>query len=250
MKALTACLLLMTPWPVFAGDTPENPSQTVVPAPGGETPPTSPRELDDGHPGRQYSRPARPYVTKKNASAEATPEDKKKTWWEKREERKPDIYFPHNVHMDIMKQEGDMCMLCHSYQPTPETDPEKLRAMTEVLNEPLKAVCHDCHVVERRAPWRCDVCHPDKTKIWPEDHKFGYIQHHAETARRDERACRECHLELSFCTDCHFRREISGIGYHPLGYITLHGMEARTMPSNCGRCHNNFYCDDCHRRRR
>jgi len=180
----------------------------------------------------------------------ATAEKKDKSWWEKREERKPNIYFPHNVHMDIMKQEGDMCMLCHSYQPTRETDPERLRAMTEVLNEPLKEICHDCHVVERRAPWRCDICHPDKTRIWPSDHDFGYVQHHGATARKDEKACRECHLELSFCTDCHFRREISGIGYHPLGYVTLHGMEARTMPSNCGRCHNNFYCDECHRRRR
>ncbi len=174
----------------------------------------------------------------------------KARWWKRREERKPEIYFPHNVHMEIMRQEGDVCMVCHSFQSTEIVDIKLLKRFTEILNEPLKAICHDCHVVERRAPWRCAICHPDKTKIWPQDHNFGYLQHHAEAARRNERACRECHLELSYCTDCHFRRRISGFGYHPPGYLTLHGIEARTMPLNCGRCHNPFYCDNCHRRRR
>jgi hypothetical protein len=35
-----------------------------------------------------------------------------------------------------------------------------------------------------------------------------------------------------------------------LGYITLHGMEVRAMPGNCGRCHDSRYCDNCHELRR
>lgn len=171
-------------------------------------------------------------------------------WWEKRKERKPDIYFPHNLHIEALKKEGDVCALCHSFQKTGETDLELIKELTMVINEPLKSICHDCHVVERRAPWRCTICHTDKTTIWPEDHNFNYVQHHGTVARKNEQPCRECHIELSFCSDCHFRREASGIGYHPLGYITLHGMEARAMPGNCGRCHNNRYCDQCHERRR
>lgn len=167
-------------------------------------------------------------------------------WWEKREERR-DIRYPHNAHMAVMEKEGDSCMLCHSFRGTEVSDDKTLTALTTIANEPLKAICHDCHVVENRAPWRCELCHDDKTRIWPADHNFGYIEHHGETARRDEAACRECHLDLTFCTDCHFRRDTRGTGYHPLAYRSLHGIEARMMPSNCARCHNTPYCDECHR---
>lgn len=183
------------------------------------------------------------------AEADETGAETAQRWWEKRQEIKPDIYFPHNLHIEALEQEGDVCALCHSFQKTGETDPELIKEMTVIVNEPLKAICHDCHVDEQRAPWRCTVCHVDKTTIWPDDHNFNYIQHHGSIARDNEQPCRECHIELSFCSDCHFRREISGMGYHPMGYITLHGMEARVMPGNCGRCHNNRYCDDCHERR-
>ena len=181
------------------------------------------------------------------AGAQVAPKEKK--WWEKREERK-DIYYPHNAHLKVMEQEGDSCMLCHTFAGTDLTDEKQLKLLTTLANEPLKAICHSCHVAEQggdlRAPWRCDLCHHDKTKIWPKDHNFGYIQHHSEDARRDEQACRECHLDMAYCTNCHFRRDTSGTGYHPLGYRTLHGIEARTMPSNCARCHNQTYCDECH----
>jgi hypothetical protein len=172
-----------------------------------------------------------------------------KTWWEKREQR-PDIYFPHNAHLEVMKEEGDSCMLCHTFGSNTVTDEKKLKPLTTIANEPLKAVCHDCHVTERRGPWRCNLCHNDKTKIWPNDHNFGYVDHHGETARRDETACRECHLDLAFCTNCHFRRDTMGTGHHPLGYRTLHGIEARIDTLSCGRCHNSVYCEDCHRRTR
>jgi hypothetical protein len=51
---------------------------------------------------------------------------------------------------------------------------------------------------------------------------------------------------VNFCTDCHLRRDTSGVGYHPLGYRTLHGIESRFDPARCGRCHNENYCSDCH----
>jgi hypothetical protein len=169
-----------------------------------------------------------------------------RTWWEKREGR-PDIYYPHNVHLEVMKEEGDSCMLCHSFEKTDIADPKRLAPLNAIANEPLKAVCHNCHVVEQRAPWRCDLCHDDRTKIWPDDHNFNYIQNHSEDGRRDEQACRECHLDLAFCTNCHFRRDVAGANSrHPLGYRTLHGIEARMSALSCGRCHNAQYCTECH----
>lgn len=174
---------------------------------------------------------------------------KNKTWWEQRTKRE-DIYYPHNIHKQSMQQEGDSCMLCHTFGKNKVTDEKQLKAITTIANEPLEKICHDCHVDDLRAPWRCDLCHKDKTKIWPDDHNFNYIDNHGEDARRNEAICRTCHLEVSYCSDCHFRRDTSGPDYHPMGYQSSHGIEARMMASNCGRCHNSFYCDDCHRNKR
>ncbi|MDD5036183.1 MAG: hypothetical protein PHE55_15645 [Methylococcaceae bacterium] len=167
-------------------------------------------------------------------------------WWDKREHRS-DIQFPHKAHLSILKEEGDSCLLCHTFAKNEVTDPKQLKPLETIANEPLKAVCHNCHVDEKRAPWRCNLCHDDKTRIWPDDHNFNYIQNHAEDGRRNEQACRQCHLDLAFCTDCHFRRDVAGANsYHPLGYRTLHGIEARMTALSCGRCHNAQYCANCH----
>ncbi|MEQ1528915.1 MAG: hypothetical protein ABL925_06325 [Methylococcales bacterium] len=170
-------------------------------------------------------------------------EDKK--WWKQREKRS-DIFYPHNAHLDVMEQEGDSCMLCHTYSKTDITDPKKLAKVTVIANEALKPICHSCHVEEKRGPWRCDLCHDDKEKIWPADHRSDYINHHGEIARQNEKYCETCHLDMNFCTDCHLRRDTSGQGYHPLGYRTLHGLESRLDAGRCGRCHNDLFCSDCH----
>jgi hypothetical protein len=176
---------------------------------------------------------------------EKSKEDKEKKWWENREKR-TDIYYPHNAHMEVMDEEGDTCMLCHPYTKNEIKNIPTLKAVTVIANEALKPICHSCHVDEMRGPWRCDLCHDDKEKIWPIDHRSDYINHHAEIAKQNREWCTECHLDMNFCTDCHLRRDTSGTGYHPLGYRTLHGLEARFDPARCGRCHNELYCSDCH----
>jgi hypothetical protein len=167
------------------------------------------------------------------------------SWWEKRNHTS-EVYYPHAAHLDVMKEEGDSCLLCHSYSKTDVVDIEKVKKLTVIANESLKPICHSCHVDEQRAPWRCDLCHKEKEKIWPADHRFDYINHHNETARGQEKYCETCHVDVNFCTDCHLRRDTSGVGYHPLGYRTLHGIESRFDPARCGRCHNENYCSDCH----
>ncbi|MCK5889258.1 MAG: hypothetical protein KAG19_04890 [Methylococcales bacterium] len=145
-----------------------------------------------------------------------------------------------------MEEEGDSCLLCHTFQKNTEHDEKKRKAINIIANEALEAICHDCHVTEVKAPWRCDVCHDDPKTIWPADHNSGYIENHGEDSKRNEKECKTCHLDTKFCSDCHFRRDTSGKGYHPLGYRSKHGLEARMMPANCSRCHNVFYCQDCH----
>ena len=173
----------------------------------------------------------------------------KKSWWESRNAKaeRADIFYPHNAHMQVMDEEGDSCMLCHTFNSNSTVKEERLKTLTTIANEALEPICHDCHVDDLRAPWRCELCHPDPEKIWPDDHNFDYILHHSEDARHDEAICKTCHLDLSFCTDCHLRRDTSGDDYHPMGYQTRHGLESRMMSGNCGRCHNTFFCRDCHR---
>ncbi len=180
-------------------------------------------------------------------AADEDANEKDKSWWEKRHQR-TDIFYPHNAHQAVMKADGDTCLRCHPFNGTDIRDIKRLQAINVIANEPLREICHSCHVVELSAPWRCDLCHDQPQKIWPQDHNFNYIAQHGEDARLDESPCRECHLDLSFCTDCHFRRDGSRHRVHPLAYISAHGLEARFDTASCGRCHNVGYCSDCHRR--
>ncbi len=182
-----------------------------------------------------------------NMVDQAVANEKEKTWWEKRKDIRPDLYYPHKLHMPVMEQGGDACMLCHSFMKNEIREPEVLKSITRIANEPLKAICHECHVVNISAPSRCDVCHKNMMAIRPPDHGRDYTRIHAEESRHDQKACEACHVDLSFCTDCHFRRDSSRHRVHALGYLASHGIESRIDPAACGRCHNPDYCSDCHR---
>ena len=45
-------------------------------------------------------------VTVLNSNPLQSNTEKEQRWTEKREKRKPDIYFPHNVHLEALKKEG------------------------------------------------------------------------------------------------------------------------------------------------
>ena len=180
-----------------------------------------------------------------NAS-DNTQDSEKKSWWQKRHDR-PDIFYPHNAHLDVMQQEGDPCLLCHSFNRNKIVNPDHVKSLTTISNEPLEAICHDCHLDKHKAPFSCELCHTDPSAIWPSNHDFDYIKNHAEDARLDNGECSQCHLDLSFCTDCHFRRDTAKHQQHKLGYRNMHGIDARMNAYSCGRCHNASYCADCHR---
>jgi hypothetical protein len=172
---------------------------------------------------------------------------KKDSWWQKRHDR-PDIFYPHKIHFKAMEQEGDPCLLCHSFGANRVVKPDDIKLITTISNEPLEAICHDCHVDKQKAAFKCDLCHVDKTAIWPADHDFDYINQHAEDSRLDDGQCQTCHLDMSFCTDCHFKRDTTKYNKHQPGYLNAHGLDARINTQSCGRCHNVSYCSDCHRR--
>jgi hypothetical protein len=178
-------------------------------------------------------------------ASEEKQNEEQETWWEKRHQR-PDIYFPHNAHMDVMSQSADVCMACHPFSSNIITNLEQLESVQVIYNEPLEAICHSCHLEARSAPMACQVCHVDGKTIRPSDHKGDYTWFHTETARSDEKSCLKCHVDLNFCTDCHFRRNPSRQVMHPLGYRDRHGIEARINASSCAACHQPGYCRNCH----
>lgn len=173
--------------------------------------------------------------------------NQEKRWWEKRAEQKPELYFSHQVHDEVMQTSGVTCLACHPFQALDTTDPGEAAKLAVVANEPLEAICHSCHVEDRSAPAECRLCHPEPKKIWPRDHDFDYVRLHGPVAARDENACRECHLDMNYCIDCHFRRDAAARRNHGPGYRLSHGLEARMDPARCGSCHNPSYCFDCHR---
>jgi len=178
---------------------------------------------------------------------------KEKSWWKLRKNRS-DIFYPHKPHIEIMKNDGDTCMLCHPFSKNTTHDEKELKSLNQINNEPLKTICHECHVDKINAPSECRLCHPDPSTVWPQDHNYDYINFHAEDAQTDQESCSECHKQLSFCTDCHFKRNYSGnyssLKVHKLGYKSMHGLDARIAPAECGSCHQASYCSNCHRRQK
>ncbi|MDH3973066.1 MAG: hypothetical protein OEV42_02195 [Deltaproteobacteria bacterium] len=175
----------------------------------------------------------------------AADKSEEKRWWEKREGME-DLYFPHNEHFKAMKDE-DPCMSCHIFTKNSVTDLKKLEALTIIANEPLEVICHECHVDSLKAPSECTLCHKKPDTIWPEDHRYNYIENHGNDSAIDETACKKCHMSNAFCTDCHFRRDSGKSRVHNPAYMGSHGIEARTSPGKCGKCHKGRYCDNCHR---
>jgi hypothetical protein len=168
------------------------------------------------------------------------------TWWQKRQARE-DIYYPHNKHEETMQAKGDSCLLCHNFAKTDITDPALLNKVSLIANEALAPICHECHKTNIEAPWNCRTCHPDPSTIWPENHNFDYTNQHGTDSKLDEATCRSCHIDLNFCTDCHFNRGHQPHQVHPLGYRSWHGLDVRTSAFSCGQCHSGLFCQRCHR---
>lgn len=172
-----------------------------------------------------------------------------KNWWQKRNAQ-TDLFYPHRAHFSVMDKMGDPCLMCHSFAKNDVHNPGQHQRLNEIANEALEAICHSCHVERQSAPSRCSVCHGDVRKIWPDDHNYDYVHSHATSSQLDADACKSCHLSNGFCADCHFARKVTKRAVHALGFVGIHGFEARFDPASCAACHEQRYCRDCHRNRR
>lgn len=173
-------------------------------------------------------------------------EAEKKKWWEKRADNE-EFCFPHNAHIDLLKEKGDPCLSCHPFLKNTIKSVKTLDLLNVILNEPLEAICHSCHVDELTAPSHCILCHKRTDTIWPGSHNFDYLSNHGGDATLARSDCMKCHIAPSFCTDCHFGKDDSRASVHGPGYRGGHGIDARLSPGRCGKCHSPMFCSDCHR---
>lgn len=111
--------------------------------------------------------------------------------------------------------------------------------------------CGSCH---REA--ECADCHAGVVK--PADfHPGDYELTHVVDARRNDPDCSTCHRKQTFCVGCHERSGVGtrvergydatlGAPFHPAGWETRHGREARANLDACASCHREDDCRACH----
>ncbi|MBI5592323.1 MAG: cytochrome c3 family protein [Deltaproteobacteria bacterium] len=180
------------------------------------------------------------------------------------------LIFSHKRHGDRVPE----CVSCHKID-------------KEEITRASHPACVQCHVIDEADPGseKCLLCHFRKDgQIVPSrpDRRPNYAvappQHgiHAE----EKIGCRECHgevtkarrlsaidfIRMEGCVGCHYKgKTVADIEQcllchgqmtrskkpsthaSPAWNGTLHGRSSQIEPFICSRCHNQNYCDQCHR---
>lgn len=150
-----------------------------------------------------------------------------------------DALLDHELHEASFGTVGLRCVDCHPV------------GMPEARGLPLPlASCHSCHLAEvkgtpRKAPRRCDVCHPHRQELEPASHRGSWLDNHGPDARFPRSGCDDCH-DRGQCIDCHDARGALVRPPHPPGFRALHGPEARFDGVSCVGCHTSESCMSCH----
>lgn len=159
--------------------------------------------------------------------------------------RNSNLIFKHDVHL----VRNVSCDRCHTIFPHTEGRTEK----------PPMVLCYGCHGVVHGgrvvATEACASCHPQGMNLMPKNHTEEFkTSAHPKDARRKLADCEMCH-KPTFCADCHTTKQIvakdHGMGKYENREVRgkwrkIHGKEA-TAKENCWVCHNQSYCNDCHK---
>ncbi len=168
------------------------------------------------------------------------------------EEDQYTLAFSHKNHVARVPQ-GD-CTVCHGNAKTATEMPIELPKMAKCLT------CHN-HAEEYEKS-QCTRCHPVLQRMPLEavaefNHAGNWIERHPLMARAQGAACQECHPQ-AFCTECHSRvapasparlypEEVTRTLIHRGDWLSTHFVEARAQGDLCYRCHEQSFCNDCHK---
>lgn len=165
-------------------------------------------------------------------------------------ERPDRILFPHDRHL-IQKQINGQCVKCHGGVVDPNA--------TSVRSPPM-SVCLECHQPDFERGY-CTPCHIRETlsRLIPQTflrHDAIWLDRHGIAAARQSPICNSCH-SATWCADCHDQRRgllieqrhpesVEREFKHVGDFIVRHGIEARSRPATCLRCHTSDSCESCH----
>lgn len=165
------------------------------------------------------------------------------------------IIIDHAIHAE----KDVTCTMCHNRVAHPE-DFELTLAGNRKHEDFMKMeACFRCHGLEKgsKAPGECAKCHPAGFELKPANHmepgfytKGGDSAGHAKLKTDEPEYCRICHVESTFCVDCH------GLAMpHPDGFEKGHGDLGTSKPAVCANCHakggastsgSTQFCNSCH----
>lgn len=155
------------------------------------------------------------------------------------------LKFSHAGHAARVGKKG--CATCH---------PAAKKGGASI---PGHATCNTCHK-KSRATLDCAKCHQDLTRYRRPtaslSHGPGFAKSHGPLARRNIRACTQCH-DQTYCADCHsgtalsrasvrFPERIQRQFIHRGDFVSRHTVEARSDPASCRKCHGQRHCRSCH----
>jgi len=121
--------------------------------------------------------------------------------------------------------------------------------------------CYRCHGLQHQgqgmiATEDCSKCHPPGFNLMPNNHTPAFIKGgHKARASSDPSYCSMCH-QNQFCVDCHQGRSTSPnapkqqvipASHKKSNWTSLHGKEFLAQKGDCGACHDDASCRDCHK---
>ncbi len=166
--------------------------------------------------------------------------------------------FSHQKHL---KDGGMECSDCHA------SIAQSTKA--EDRNLPGHDVCQNCHDVEDDK--NCTYCHVDEENLqpWPTPDRKFYFNHQVHSSMGCEKchagieevdtgagrfipsqqSCNACHNGLVAtmeCLECHPLTTQFRPDNHVPAWSREHAVHVRAGISDCGHCHTNNYCQECH----
>ncbi|MCF7804426.1 MAG: cytochrome c family protein [Candidatus Marinimicrobia bacterium] len=179
---------------------------------------------------------------------------------------------------DDLLPNAETCTMCHGDAVTPPTNLKRITDYQTIFSHKRHAVdeeiecsschegiledeaitadhlptmndCYSCHMEDvKQVPEDCGMCHGPEERLTPKTHTATWENYHgmkvSSTGNRGE--CATCHVEESFCQDCHFGDNVVQ-QTHPTNWEYTHGIEARRQSTDCSTCHESKqFCADCH----
>jgi hypothetical protein len=175
-----------------------------------------------------------------------------------------ELIFSHKLHCE---DAGAECSACHASADTSSLSGHNLL--------PAMHACYECH---DSADTECGMCHKDQKNAVPYPRITEYIAHFPHKAHREGKkklTCEKCHagagtsenimdthlpemdectkchtgvLQASYCYICHSRKEDLRPEGHKLDCRKHHGVAADLKISDCGSCHSDNMCLECHQK--